>query len=97
MRDSNEVFIDGVSLKKILEDHKKWVRNEKGGKKAVLRGKDLSQVDFGIFASLSMIDFSGANLEGADLGWSSLEGADLRDCIIDETCLDFTIIRDTKF
>ena len=46
MRDSNEVFIDGVSLKKILEDHKKWVRNEKGGKKAVLRGKDLSQVDF---------------------------------------------------
>lgn len=33
MRDSNEVFIDGVSLKKILEDHKKWVRNEKGGKK----------------------------------------------------------------
>ena len=117
MRDSNEIFIDGISLKRILEDHKKWVRNEKGGKKAVLRGKDLSQVDFGIFASLSMIDFSGANLEGADFGWSALEGADfseanlegaefncadltdadLRNCIIDGACLDFTIIRDTKF
>ena len=53
-------------LKKILEDHLKWIRNEVGGKRADLSGADLSGADL-----------SGANLYGADLSEANLSRADL--------------------
>ena len=46
-----------VELKKILDLHSKWLRNEDGGIRANLRGADLSGAD------LSGADLSGAKLE----------------------------------
>ena len=50
----------------ILEKHKKWYYNEKGGEKANLYG-----------ANLRGADLYGANLYGADLRGADLRGADL--------------------
>ena len=47
------------AIKKVLELHKKWLKNEQGGEKA-----DLSRAD------LSRADLSGADLSGADLDFS---------------------------
>ncbi len=59
--------IDAKSLKKILEEHKKWISTSKReGEKA-----DLSQVDF------KDVDLSGAVLSEADLSRSVLFGANL--------------------
>ena len=53
--------MDIKELDKIIKDHKKWVFNEKGGKRADLSGADLSG------ANLSGADLSGANLSRANL------------------------------
>ncbi len=52
-------------LKKILDDHKLWVRGE-GGARANLSGANLSG------ANLSGANLSGANLSGADLSRANL-------------------------
>ena len=68
-------------LKKILEDHKKWIKNSKMGTRANLTGADLSGADLSgadLFkADLSEANLSGANLSGADLTGADLSGADL--------------------
>ena len=48
-------------LKEILDNHKKWLNDEPGGKKADLRYADLS------FANLRYADLRSADLRGADL------------------------------
>ena len=58
-------------LKKILEDHLKWIRNEVGGERADLSGADLSG------ANLSRANLSGANLSRANLSRADLSGANL--------------------
>ena len=45
-------------LNEILENHRKWLNDEEGGKRANLRGADLSEAD------LIGADLSGANLRG---------------------------------
>jgi uncharacterized protein YjbI with pentapeptide repeats len=55
-------------LQIILDLHKKWLLNEKGGERAYLSG-----------AYLSGAYLNGANLSGADLSGADLNGADLRD------------------
>lgn len=50
-----------LNLKKILEDHKKWLKNEEGGVRANLRGANLSCADF------RHANLSSANLRGAIL------------------------------
>ncbi len=50
-----------IELKKVIEDHGKWVRGESKGLRADLDGADLT----------------GADLTGADLTNASLFGADL--------------------
>ena len=46
MRKIEEVILkDGRSLKCVLELHKKWLEDEKGGKRADLSDEDLSNVD----------------------------------------------------
>ena len=60
MRKISEIFINGICLEKILEDHEKWLNGEDSGERANLNGADLSDVDL-IGANLSDIDLIGAN------------------------------------
>ena len=57
-------------LKKIIEEHEKWLRSQEGGKRADLRGADLCGAD------LRVADLYGANLRGADLYGADLRGAE---------------------
>ena len=72
MRKISEVFINGICLEKILEDHKKWLDKKDGGEMADLSYADLS------YADLSYADLSYANLRGADLSIANLWDANLR-------------------
>ncbi len=81
-RFTGEVMCGGLSLKIVLEQHKKWANAEPDGKRAdlsgaylrgaYLRGANLRGAD------LSGADLSGADLSGADLSGAYLRGADLR-------------------
>jgi hypothetical protein len=64
--------MDKHTLTKALSDHQKWLKNQKTGKPADLRGANLRR------ANLRGANLRGANLEGADLRGANLEGADLR-------------------
>lgn len=68
MRKIEEVFVNGVSLKKILDNHKKWLNLEEGGERI-----DLSFFD----ADLSFVNLMGVNLGGAFLRGVNLTGANL--------------------
>ena len=63
-------------LKKIIEKHEKWLRNQGGGTRADLRGANLSGANLS-GADLYGANLSGANLSGADLYVANLSGADL--------------------
>ena len=71
MKSINEVYVNGICLKEILEKHKKWLNNEGGGERAYLKGTDLSKVN------LKGVDLRHANLSYANLNRSDLEGVDL--------------------
>jgi hypothetical protein len=58
-------------LDKILDAHKKWLNDEKGGERADLHSANL------IGADLGRADLRGADLRGADLRGANLSGADL--------------------
>lgn len=65
----------------VLEKHKKWLKNEEGGRRADLssanlRSADLSRADLRS-ADLSCADLRGANLRGADLRCADLRGTNL--------------------
>ena len=77
-------MIDCVSkekLKKILDKHLKWWRNESGGSRADLSRADLSGVNLSranlYGADLSRANLYGANLYGANLSRADLSGANL--------------------
>lgn len=72
MRNIDEVFINGVCLKEILEKHEKWLKDEEGGERANLHCNDLSNAD------LREVDLSNANLTYAILDHADLKYADLR-------------------
>ena len=79
-------------LQTIIENHKKWLNKESGGKIANLSGADLRWADLSgadlrradlseanlKWADLRGADLRGASLSGADLRWANLSGADLR-------------------
>jgi len=73
-------------LKKILLNHKEWLKSGKGAK-ADFRGADLQDVDL-IKADLRLVDFSGATLRSA-----RLYSADLRDAEFFSTDLRSTDLR----
>ena len=91
MRKISEIYVNGVCLTAILEDHNKWLNNE-GGKRANLMGVDLNCVDLSDVnlknanltdtnlrcANLTCINLSGADLELADLSRVNLKSANLR-------------------
>lgn len=56
-------------LDKILKAHKKWVKNEKGGRHADFRATDLSGTDFKD-TDLRHANLRGADIRGADIGFS---------------------------
>jgi uncharacterized protein YjbI with pentapeptide repeats len=64
-------------LKIALEKHAKWVRGEKDGKRANLRGADLG------YANLR-----GADLSYADLSYADLSEADLHRALLCDANLD---------
>ena len=65
-------------LQHVLHEHAQWIKSEgKSGKRADLRGADLSWADL-TGAVLRGADLTGADLRGADLSWADLTGADLR-------------------
>ena len=64
--------ISNEELKNILELHKKWLNNEKGGKRADLSYVDLAGVD------LTNVDLSYADLKGANLSYTKLINAKLK-------------------
>ena len=78
-------------LKKILDNHAKWLRNE-GGECANLRGADLRFADLS-GANLSEADLSGANLIWADLSGANLSGADLSGANLSGAKIDISICR----
>lgn len=63
--------MDEKELKQILESHRKWLRGEKGGEMANLRGADLCGADLRR-ADLREADLYRANLCDADLGGANL-------------------------
>ena len=76
LRELSEIIINGVTLEKILEDHKKWLNNE-GGKRANLSYADLSDADLSS-ADLRHVYLIGANLSDTDLSYADLRNANLR-------------------
>ena len=60
-----------------IAEHTKWLRC-KGGKRAVLRGSDLSGANLS-YSDLSGANLSGSNLRGSDLSDSNLRGAKIND------------------
>ena len=69
-------------LQEIIELHSKWLRGEKGRKKADLSSADLSSADLRYadlrYANLSYADLRYANLRYADLSSADLRYANLR-------------------
>ena len=70
-------------LKKIIERHEKWLKDQEGGERANLRGADLRGADLRgadlCGANLRDANLCGANLRGADLCGANLRDADLCD------------------
>ena len=66
------------NLKEVLELHKKWLNDEKGGIRADLSYANLNDADLR-GANLSYVNLRGANLRRADLSGANLIGADLSD------------------
>ena len=64
-------------LKKIIEKHEKWLKDQEGGERANLWGADLWGADLRD-AALRGADLYGANLCGANLYGADLRDADLR-------------------
>ena len=79
MRKIEDVTLkDGRSLKKVLELHKKWLEEEKDGKRVNLSYEDLSNVDLKDI-DLRYVFLRGTNLRGANLESANLKGAYLKD------------------
>jgi hypothetical protein len=77
-------------LKKMLELHSLWLKNEKGGVRADLEGADLRR------ANLRVANLRRANLEGANLGGADLWGADLVDANLVDANLRGANLTNTK-
>ena len=70
-----------TEFNEILKAHKKWLNGDEDGKRADLRGADLTGAD------LRWADLRGADLTGADLRWADLRGADLSEADLSEADL----------
>ena len=81
MEGSQLIKLTPEQIAAILADHKKWLLNQDGGKKADLRFANLRSADLRFanlhFADLSFADLSFADLRSADLSSADLSSANL--------------------
>ncbi len=83
-------------LKKILNDHRRWLESEgKKGKRANLAYAKLKEADL-YAACLSGINLQGADLQGADLSEADLYGANLQDANLDDAILGWASLDGAK-
>ena len=75
-------------LKKALKLHRKWLFDEKGGKRLDLSYADLS------YANLRDANLSYADLRDADLSYADLRGANLRGANLRDANLSYADLRD---
>ena len=69
----------GISLEEVLANHELWIASHGAeGKRAALRGADLSARDFAE-AQMTSADLRGADLSSCNLAGAQLHGADLRE------------------
>ena len=101
MRESKEIFINGNTLEKILEDHKHWLNRDIAGwgnMYANLSGADLSNVYLSDailnYANLSGADLSNVYLSDAILNYANLRGADLKGANLSGADLSYADLRD---
>ena len=76
-RFTGEIMCGGLTLKVVIENHRKWLYSEAGGERANLSSADLSSADLRS-ADLSSANLSSANLSSANLRSADLRSADLR-------------------
>jgi hypothetical protein len=69
-------MIEAEKLKEILRLHKLWLKSEPEGKRADLRGANLSGMDLSD-ADMSRTDLCGANLSRTNLTDADMSGANL--------------------
>ena len=95
-----------MNIKKILELHKKWLRNEDGGvranlKDANLKGANLKGVNLSFanlsFANLKDADLSGAYLSNANFSCANLRSADFHDAYLGYADLKYAILTHANF
>ena len=79
--------MDATELVEVVRLHGCWMRDEKGGQHANLRGAYLEG------ANLRGAYLEGANLRGADLRGADLEGADLEDAYLEGAYLRGAYLR----
>lgn len=81
--------INPKDLKKILNDHKRWLDSAgECGKKATLTGARLVRADlYGL--RLSRVNFQGADLRGADLSEADLYEANLEEAKLNDAILEW--------
>ena len=110
MRDPKDIVINGKQLSKILEAHKKWLMDEKGGERADLqyanlryadlRSADLRYADLRYadlrYADLQYADLQYANLQSANLQYANLRYADLRSADLRSADLRYADLRYTE-
>ena len=100
LRKPEEIIIEGVSLEKLIESHKKWLDNEKSGKQLILENADLSYANLiGVdlsYANLRRTDLEGADLENANLENADLENADLIYTNLENADLRFTNLKNAN-
>ena len=90
-----------IDLKKILDKHGKWLRDEEGGERwscaigADLSGANLSGANLS-GANLSCANLSGANLSDANLSGANLRCANLRCADLSDADLRYANLSDAK-
>ena len=98
--EENKLLEFDIKLANILELHLKWLRSEKGGVRADLRGTNLSDANLSRAdlsdADLSDADLRGTNLSDANLSRTNLRGADLSDADLRGTNLSRADLRGTN-
>lgn len=82
-------------LKQIVELHRKWLQNEKGGTRADLRGADLTHLNLE-YMNLSGADLREADLSNAVLSGANLMNADLRRANLTNAGLNGADLREAK-
>ena len=94
LRKPEEIIIEGVSLKELIESHKKWLDNKETGEQLILEGADLRYVNLTYadltYANLRYVNLKNANLTYADLKYANLVCANLEGTNLKNANLRYT-------